>query len=432
MHAYQPYSQSYSRDVHARSSAEPFFSYYGAPQCYLEILRAGLTGRLKAGSSDRAKLQSDLGAFLDAQNVLCLPQARLGLYVALSSLLTPDKRKVILSPYTIYDVVNVVLAAGGTPVFADIDETTCNIDLRSVSTLADESTGAIIVTHLHGLSCDMSDFATFCRDRKIPLIEDCAQAFGGVHEGRRLGTIGDAGVYSFSMKKHINSLYGGCLVVNSAEMARECGNFLATLPDERSGKLMGRALLSLWTDLAHSQPVFRAITFPLLRWRVNRGGERATRAVAYEHSPVRRDELPKRYLHQMTPRQASIVSSQLAHVDRQTATRIDYAREYHAMLSDLTEIRLPPLREDGSHIYLSFAVQVEGRLEFQREMMANNCDVRLQSFINLASSSCYAEFNRHCPNAERVAGRTLLLPVHPGLSISEIRRVGAVIRSFLR
>jgi dTDP-4-amino-4,6-dideoxygalactose transaminase len=119
-------------------------------------------------------------------------------------------------------------------------------------------------------------------------------------------------------------------------------------------------------------------------------------------------------------------------VDRQIGMRIGYAREYHALLGDLAGIQLPTFREDGSHAYLSFAIQVSDRLQFQREMMASGCDVRLQSFINTASSPCYSDFGGNCPNAERTASRVVLLPIYTGAGMVEIRRIAAAIRAIMR
>jgi dTDP-4-amino-4,6-dideoxygalactose transaminase len=234
------------------------------------------------------------------------------------------------------------------------------------------------------------------------------------------------------MKKNVNCLYGGALVVNDVEIRRSCRGSLEGLPLERGRKLAKRALLSWCRDMSSSQPFFRMVTFPALRRRVRNGGETATAAVAYEHNPVRRDELPHDYLRRMTRRQAAIVSRQLPDVDRQVDVRIGYARLYHAMLGDVSGIQLPPLREDGSHIYLMFPVQVPDRLEFQRELMAHDCDVRLQTFVNLASAPCYREFRRECPTAARVARQAVLLPMYTELGTAEVRRVGAVIRALLR
>jgi dTDP-4-amino-4,6-dideoxygalactose transaminase len=415
----------------ATKRAQPFFRYYGAPRNYLDILFAGLPGRARAERSDLPKLETELATFLGTNEALCLPQGRVGLYVALKHYLSPAKRKVILSPYTIYDVVNSVIAAGGIPVFADIDQSTCNIDFDSVAKLIDAETGAVIITHLHGLACEMGDFVELCRDRNIALLEDCAQAFGGTYGGQRLGTIGDAGIFSFSMKKNVNSLYGGCLIVKDPEVRAKCRDFLEAQRDISGFKLLKRALLSLSRDLAYSQPIFDAVTFPLLRRRVNRGSETSVGAVAYQHNPTRRERLPEHYFRKMAPQQAAIISRQLPEVDRHIAIRKAYAREYHELLRGLPGIQLPPLREDGSHIYLSFAVQVPDRLSFQRQLMANNCDVRLQTYINLANSPCYADFHADCHNATAVAKQVLLLPIHTGLGMDEVRRIGKIIRALL-
>jgi dTDP-4-amino-4,6-dideoxygalactose transaminase len=389
-------------------SPEPFFRYYGAPGSYFDILKAGLTGGLYRDERTISALESRISRFIGSGPVLALPQARLGLYLALRQILTPEKPKVILSPYTIYDVVNMVICAGGTPVFADIEESTCNIDFAVTAGLVDDQTGAVIVTHLHGLACDIENFASLCRKKEIPLIEDCAQAFGAMVNGKRLGSIGAMGVFSFSIKKHVNSLYGGCL------------------------GLLRRAFESVVGEIAGSAPVYGALTFPLLRRRVLRGTESALAAVAHEHNPVRRNQIPKGYLCRMSSCQARVAARQIPDVDRQIGIRIGYAREYHGLLGDLTGIQLPPLREDGSHAYLSFAVQVSDRLQFQREMMSSGCDVRLQAFINNASSPCYADLGGNCPNAERTASRVVLLPIHTGAGTATIRRIAAAIRAILR
>jgi dTDP-4-amino-4,6-dideoxygalactose transaminase len=234
------------------------------------------------------------------------------------------------------------------------------------------------------------------------------------------------------VKKNVNCLYGGSLVGNDAALMTECRAFLEELPPERTWKLLRRATSTLILQVAHSAPVFRALTFPLLRRHVRRGTETALSAVRHEHLPIRRAEIPDDYLRRKTSCQAQLVSRQIPDVDRQIELRTAYAREYHSLLGDLAGIRLPPLREDGSHTYLSFAVQVPNRLEFQRAMMAVGCDVRLQTFLNLASAPCYSDFRRDCPRAERAASRAVLLPICPGAGIEGIRQVGGAIRALMR
>src|SRR5262249_49398278 len=127
--------------------------FYGGFRIYLKVAMDALVGRIESGD-DVATIERALSTLLGIRHVLCMPQARVGIFLVLRAL-TRTKRKVILSPYTIHDVINMVICAGAEPVFADIDRATCNIATTAVGQLIDDDTAAVMVTHLHGLACDI-------------------------------------------------------------------------------------------------------------------------------------------------------------------------------------------------------------------------------------------------------------------------------------
>src|SRR4030095_6430856 len=137
--------------LHIELSPQPRFRFYEAPHNGLAILISALSGGLRHGESCLTKLEQRLSADTGAKYSLCLPRARVGIYLAIRHLIQPGQN-VILSPYTIYDVINMVICAGGRPVFADIEPATCNISTSAVRDLLDGDTGAVMVTHLHGLA----------------------------------------------------------------------------------------------------------------------------------------------------------------------------------------------------------------------------------------------------------------------------------------
>lgn len=406
------------------------FRIYGGLANYASAAGDLLRGRARTGNAQE-QLERQAASYLGARHAICMPQARIGIYLTLKALITPGQ-DVILSPYTIYDVVNMVIAAGGRPVFADILRETCNISAREIATLISERTGAVLVTHLHGLACEIEDIAALCRDRGVPLVEDTAQAFGARVAGKRLGTFGRAGVYSFGMAKNVNAFYGGMVVTDDDSLSERLRAAIGSRPYPQLDALLKRIAFCLVGDVLTARPVFDTATFWIYRYGHLHGIEGITNRWRGEDDPVIRRSVADRQLRRMTPLQARLISRALADVDAHATVRIGYARAYHEGLRDIPEILLPPLRDDGSHIYLSFPIQVPDRHGLLRVLVEEGRDLTLQHIGNAADYACFAEYHRECPNARATADQVLLLPTYPGYGMREVMRNVAAIRRYFR
>ncbi|MFZ3289734.1 MAG: DegT/DnrJ/EryC1/StrS aminotransferase family protein [Telluria sp.] len=127
--------------------------------------------------------------------------------------------EVITTPLSWVATANVILEVGATPVFADIDPLTRNIDLDRVEAAITERTRAIMPVHLAGLPVDMERLYLIAARHKLRVIEDAAQAFGSLWKGQRIGAIGDLVSFSFQANKNLTTGEGGCLVCNNAAEA---------------------------------------------------------------------------------------------------------------------------------------------------------------------------------------------------------------------
>src|SRR5207253_9643080 len=128
--------------------------------------------------------------------------------------------EVLLPPFTFVATGSAVSALGAKPVFADIRPETYNIDPAEFERRVTPRTRAIVVVHLYGLPADMDPILAFAKARKLPVIEDNAQAIGASYKGRRTGSIGEAACLSFYPTKNLGA-YGdaGMVVTNSAKLA---------------------------------------------------------------------------------------------------------------------------------------------------------------------------------------------------------------------
>ena len=119
-----------------------------------------------------------------------------------------------------------ILYQGAIPVFADVDPVTLNVTARTIEAALSPRTKAIVVTHLFGNPCQMREIMELARSRKIPVIEDCAQAFLARWGGRYVGTFGDIGCFSMQQGKHMTTGEGGMVVSNDDALARRMFLFI--------------------------------------------------------------------------------------------------------------------------------------------------------------------------------------------------------------
>jgi perosamine synthetase len=134
--------------------------------------------------------------------------------------------EVITSPITDMGALAPIIYQGAIPVFADVDIASCNVTAETIRAALSDRTRAIVVTHLFGNPCDMTDILTLAAERGIPVIEDCAQAFLASDRGRMVGTMGSIGCFSLQQGKHITTGEGGLVVTNDPVLARRMELFI--------------------------------------------------------------------------------------------------------------------------------------------------------------------------------------------------------------
>jgi dTDP-4-amino-4,6-dideoxygalactose transaminase len=392
------------------------------------MLKDLITGKTAHGDSCE-RLETEIRERYGVPHALCLPQERLGIHLAVRHLVMPGK-KVVLSPYTIADAINMVIVAGCVPVFADIDRATTNVSAAEIERLIDDQVGGVIVTHLHGIACEIEKIAELCRRNGIPLIEDCAQAFGARLNGKMLGSFGDAGIFSFGMYKSVTSFYGGMLVTHRSTLDREARHELASKPYMPLSRLGGKICKAMLTDVSTWPVLFKTIVYWIFRFGYLNGIRTINNVVTVELDTSRKRSLPDGYLCRMRPSQARMVLRQLPLIDELTATRVRYARIYHQGLRGLPDLVIPPFRADGSSVYNYFPVQYRERVALVKWMMLHRRDVAVQHLKNCAALPSFAPEHRDCPNADSAANETILLPNYPSYGENEVHRNVEIIRAF--
>ncbi len=180
-----------------------------------EAMKGRLSGDGPLGRSVEKRLEKELGV----ERVLLTTSCTHALELALLTLGIGPGHEVICPSFTFASSANAILRVGARPVFADIEPRTLGLDAASVGARITSRTAAIMPVHYGGIAADMDEISALARGHGLRIVEDAAHGLGGAFSGRALGTLGDAGCFSFHETKNITCGEGGALALTDREMA---------------------------------------------------------------------------------------------------------------------------------------------------------------------------------------------------------------------
>jgi len=191
-----------------------------------DILKVFRSCRWFLGSDRHVQdFQSAYAELLGAKSCLATASGTTALMVALHVMGVDAGDEVIVSPYTFIASYNAILSAKALPVFADTDPATLTIDPKSIESRITDRTRAIMPVHIFGMPCEMDAINEIARKHKLAVIEDACQAWLGDYKGRKCGTLGDLGCFSFQESKHIPSGEGGAITSMKPELIDKCNSY---------------------------------------------------------------------------------------------------------------------------------------------------------------------------------------------------------------
>ena len=166
------------------------------------------------------EFETKLSEYIGVKHFVALNSATAGLHLAIKCLNLPPKSKILTTPNTFVSTNHAILYENHIPVFCDIEKTTGNIDTDSIEQALKEDNDikAILIVHIGGYSCDLDRIGSIARNHGIPIIEDCAHAFGSEYKGRKVGNCDNICVWSFQAVKNLPVGDGGAISTNNEEI----------------------------------------------------------------------------------------------------------------------------------------------------------------------------------------------------------------------
>lgn len=378
-------------------------SIYGEDEkaAVLEVLAA-------SAPSCGAKVQqfeSEFAAYCGTKYGLAVSSATAGLCLALIAAGVEAGDEVITTPISWISTANAAAVLGAKVVFADVDPCTLNLDPYSVASKITDRTKVILPVHLYGQCCDMDALNALARPRGIAVIEDAAHAAGAEYKGRKAGSLGDIGVFSFHQQKNMVTLGEGGMITTSSK------EFFESMLSHRS--LCCRTYDPKGKYLAIDENV---------------------RPMGKQYWYLEFDGIGFNY--RMTEIQAAVGLVQLRKLDSLNARRIEIAKTYSQGLRGAKGLQLPHVPPDLKHVFHVYLLLVEpefrmNKEDFMWELYTGKQIKAWSHYMPIHLTKIYRALGHKagdCPVAEAMFDRYVSIPIHPRMTEESIQYVIQSIR----
>lgn len=191
------------------------------------VTRVLKTGKVNYWTGQECReFEKEFAQYVGTKHAIALANGTLALELALMAYDIGPGDEVIVPPRTFLATASAVVMRGATPIFADLDPHSGNLNAETIAAAITPRTKAVIVVHLAGWPCDMAPIMELARQHGIKVIEDCAQAHGAMYRGQMVGSIGDIGAFSFCQDKIMTTAgEGGMLTLNDSAIWDKCWSF---------------------------------------------------------------------------------------------------------------------------------------------------------------------------------------------------------------
>ncbi|HEY6507948.1 MAG TPA: DegT/DnrJ/EryC1/StrS family aminotransferase [Vicinamibacterales bacterium] len=325
-----------------------------------------------------AAFESDFAAFCGTTEAIGVNSGTSALHLALLAAGVGPGDEVITVPYTFVATVSAIEYTGARPVFVDVEPGYWTMDPAQIEQAIGPRTKAIVPVHLYGQPADMDPILEIARRRGLAVIEDACQAHGSEYKGRRCGSMGDLGCFSFYPGKNLGA-YGeaGAVVTSDASMARRI------------------RLLRAWGEETRYEHKYRGFNY-------------------------RMDGL-----------QGAVLGVKLKYLERWTEARRAHAAEYSRQLA-ATPARVPVERPGVRHVYHVYVVQLADRDLWRARLTDAAVQTGVHYPIPVHLQPAYRDLGYDAgafPVSEAAARCVLSLPMFPELTAAQIAEVAAVLRA---
>jgi dTDP-4-amino-4,6-dideoxygalactose transaminase len=355
-------------------------------------------------------------------------KARIGLFHILSFLFKNNKtkNKIILSSFTVFDMINMVLLSGFEPIFIDHYKNSSQINIDQLKEKINEfndEVGAVLLTHYNVNNSELSEISNICKQNKIILIEDCAISIGSKFDNDYVGKFGDYSIFSFGFYKFINVLSGGMIFSKNKDFYNFVIEKEKNWEEIKIYNLYKLIIKSFFVRLVSSKIIFKLI-FPIIKFAYKNDITLIKKLLTNDPKPHKKENFPSEYKFRLSQTQINDIIFQFKNLKYLRKLREINYRAYSEGIKNEKIIffhnKQNLLNENA---YLNFPIIVKDKNKFISYMLDNEIDISPQFYRSVNELSFLSKYSKTTKLIQDSVSNLVTLPTYSGINKYYIRKI---------
>ena len=362
-------------------------------------------------------------------------KARIGLFHILSFLFKNNKtkNKIILSSFTVFDMINMILLSGFEPIFIDHYKNSSQIDIdqlkRKINEFGDKI-GAVLLTHYNVNNSELSEISNICKQNKIILIEDCAISIGGKFGDDYVGKFGDYSIFSFGFYKFINVLSGGMVFSKNKDFYNFVIEKEKNWEEIKIYNLYKLIIKSFFVRLVSSKIIFNLI-FPIIKFAYKNDIKLIKKLLINDPKPHKKESFPNEYKFRLSQLQINDIIFQFKNLKYQRELR-EYNYSTYSESIKNEKIIFFHKEQDllNENAYLNFPIIVKDKKKFINYMLNNEIDISPQFYRSVNELSFLSKYSKTTKLIQDSVSNLVTLPTYSGINKNYILKIIETINKY--
>ena len=371
----------------------------------------------RSSISTKKDVERKISLYFNGSHSFLVPYARTGLYCLLKSLNLPPGSRILMTPFNIEPMLDIIEDFGFVPDFVDINLLDFGPDYNDLRRKLEKNPRLFFLTYLFGYVPEIGEIVKLCKEYKVPIIEDISQNIGSKYNNILLGNFGEAAIYSASLTKYVDGYNGGFLITRNDNLAKEIKNHTSNLREPNHIRIKSIIFKTLTWNIALNNFIFDYLTYNILSLIKKLSKKSFNKLLGGSIKKNKNKKIPRFYLEHITEIQSITINNNLDNLDNLITKR----REYYQRVS----LSMPDnLKRDKLNIshrfnsYWQFLLKVKNTKNARTILFKHGIETGTTNLPNLANL-----YNKNLPNAKKLKEEHIFIPMHNFLQKEDYKRI---------